>query len=186
MVYLPSGCVRRAALSLFTFLALSPHMAAVPSSSENSVTTTTKEIQISGDSRPAVSPHVETLVKEVLAWQRRIHNLNRAYPWNGHQSEASRLNCWNRLRRLWYMNHTGKVLGDRSALTNRVISYSAGSVMLVMMMMLMIVMVIVIMMMIVMVMMIMTNLTFLFLLELLPRPWKRTPPIWLRTASLAR
>ena len=49
-------------------------MAAVPSLSEKTVTTTTKESQSSGDLRPAVSRHVKTLVKQVLAWQRRIHN----------------------------------------------------------------------------------------------------------------
>ena len=49
-------------------------MAAVPSLSEKPVTTTTKELQSNRDSHPVVSPHVETLVKEVLAWQRRIHN----------------------------------------------------------------------------------------------------------------
>ena len=63
-----------AALAFFTFFALSPHMAAVASLSEKPVTTSTKELQSSGDSRPAVSRYVQTLVKEVLAWQRRIDN----------------------------------------------------------------------------------------------------------------
>ena len=59
---------------LFTFLAFSPHVAAVSSLSEKLLTTTTKKLQSSGDSYPAVSRHVQTLVQEVLAWQRRIHN----------------------------------------------------------------------------------------------------------------
>ena len=46
-------------------------MAAVPSLSEKPATTTTKELQISGDSHTAVSPHVDP---SVLAWQRRIHH----------------------------------------------------------------------------------------------------------------
>ena len=49
-------------------------MAAVSSLSEKLLTTTTKKLQSSGDSYPAVSRHVQTLVQEVLAWQRRIHN----------------------------------------------------------------------------------------------------------------
>ena len=46
-------------------------MAAAPSLSEKPATTTTKEPQSIGDSHPAVSPRVETLVNEVVAWQKR-------------------------------------------------------------------------------------------------------------------
>ena len=75
-------------------------MAAVPSLSEKLATTSTKEIQSSGDSHPAVSSHVETLVKEVLAWQRRIHN--RGQIPNKYSLDAEESNLGNRFGKLLY------------------------------------------------------------------------------------
>ena len=74
-------------------------MAAVSSLSEKPVTTTTKELQSSGDSRPAVSRYVQTVVKEVLAWQRRIDN--RRIP-NRRSSDAEERKLGTRFAKLWH------------------------------------------------------------------------------------
>ena len=66
-------------------------MAAVSSLSEKTVTTTTKESQCSGDLRPTVSRHVQTLVEQVLAWQRCIHNRGRIPNTHSHDAEESKL-----------------------------------------------------------------------------------------------
>ena len=74
-------------------------MAAVSSLSEKLLTTTTKKLQSSGDSYPAVSRHVQTLVQEVLAWQRRIHN--RRIP-NRYSRNVEERNLANRFAKLLY------------------------------------------------------------------------------------
>ena len=77
-------------------------MAAVSSLSERPVTSIANEPQNSCDSRPAVSRHVETLVKEVLAWQRaQIPNKYSPY--------AKERNLANRFSKLLLRRH--KALG---------------------------------------------------------------------------
>ena len=90
---------------VFTFLTLSPHMAAVPSLSEIPATSIIKEPQISGDSHPADSPHVETLVNEVLVWQRAqmsIKAWQRAQIPKKYSRNVAERNLANRFAKLLY------------------------------------------------------------------------------------
>ena len=75
-------------------------MAAFTSLSEKLATTIRKELQNSSDSHPAVSSHVRTLVKEVLAWQRRIHN--RGQIPNKYSLDDEERNLGNRFSKLLY------------------------------------------------------------------------------------
>ena len=61
------------------------------------MTTITKELQSSGDSRPVVSRHVQTLVKEVIAWQRRFRK--RCIP-NKYSCGVEERNLGNRFAKL--------------------------------------------------------------------------------------
>ena len=86
-------------------------MAAVAFPTGKAATTTTKQLQSSGDSHPAVSLHVETLVKEVLAWQRRI--CSRGQIPNRNSSDAEQRNLGIRFAKPLYRRF--KAMGKESS-----------------------------------------------------------------------